>query len=129
MPRSPVRLDAWQRDLAHFGQHGQIGPRRLGHEVQQRLVFRRCSRRCGQRGHGLDTLPITRQKQAGTVVVQRNHAVGMADHAGQVLDVDFEAQTAGLACEEIHDCLRMGATNLRDYRALWIRTERSFTTQ
>ena len=96
-----VRRNAGQRDLAHFGQHGLVGPRRLAHEMQQRLVFRRGSRRRGQRGHGLDTLPIAGQQQAGTVVVQRHHAVGMADHAGEVVDVGFEPQTAGLTvrCE------------------------------
>src|SRR5258708_2630731 len=49
-----VRLNAGQRDLAYLGRNDLIGPRRLGHEVKQRLMLWRCSRRCGQRRHGLD---------------------------------------------------------------------------
>ena len=36
-----VRRNAGQCDLAYFGQHGLIGPRRLAQKMQQRLVFRR----------------------------------------------------------------------------------------
>jgi hypothetical protein len=77
-----VRLNGRQRDLPHFAQHGLIGPGSLGHEMQQRLMLRRGSRRSGQRGHGLDTLPLARQYQSGAVVVQRRRAIGMADDVG-----------------------------------------------
>jgi len=83
-------FDLWQNRLAHFAEHGLVRPRRIGHEMQQRLVFRRRARRRGESGHWLDALALARQQQPGAIVVQRHYPVGVADHASDVFDVGFE---------------------------------------
>jgi len=55
-----VTRDGWQHLLTHPAQHRLIGPRRLSHKVQQRLVLRCGPLRRGHRRQRFDTLATLR---------------------------------------------------------------------
>src|SRR5215469_8998302 len=55
-----VTRDRWQDTFADTAQHRLIGPRPLGHKVQQRLVLRRGSLRRRHRRQRLDALAALR---------------------------------------------------------------------
>ena len=63
--------DRRQHLLAHAGQERLIGPGRLSHKVQQRLMLRRCSFRRSGRGQRFDALAALGRKQADTVILKR----------------------------------------------------------
>ena len=78
-----VTRDGWQDTFAHTAQHRLIGPRRLGHKVQQRLVLRRGSLRRGHCRQWFDALAALRRQQPNTVVRERPHTVGVSQHRCQ----------------------------------------------
>jgi hypothetical protein len=123
------RFDLWQRHLAHFAQHSLIGPRGDGDKMQQRLVFRSRGGWRGKGGHWLDALALAGQQQPGAVVVQRHHAIGMTDDAGQLLDVGLEPQAARVTLQEIHGCLTVRARISIVYEGSLIRRKLDFATQ
>jgi hypothetical protein len=53
-------------------------------------------RRRGQRRHRFDALAFAGQQQPRAVIVQRYHAVGMADDTDQFVDVGFEFKRQAL---------------------------------
>src|SRR3954449_11965760 len=73
-------LDRRQNQLAHFGQHWLVGPRRIGNKMQQPLMLDRSLSRRGHRRHWLHALAPLCDQQAGAVIIQRPHPVGVADH-------------------------------------------------
>ena len=99
-----VTRDRWQHMLAHAAQHRLIRPRCLRHKVQQRLVLRRSALRCGHRRQRFDTLASLRRQQPNTVVLERTHAVGMAQHRCQTCRVLLETRLRA-ALVEIHPTL------------------------
>src|SRR3954453_22585239 len=69
----------FDRAAAFDGRHGQlldpaenplVRPRRVGHEMQQRLVLRRAPGRCRYRRDRLDALALSRQQQAPAIITQ-----------------------------------------------------------
>jgi len=63
-------------------------PRRVGEEMQQRLVLGRDPRRRRHRRDRLDALALARQQQAQAIITQRLRSIRMPDHLGKRLDVD-----------------------------------------
>jgi hypothetical protein len=100
-----VTGDRWQDTFAHTAQHRLIGPRRLGHKVQQRLVLRRGSPRRGHRRQRFDALAALRRQQSNTVVPERPDPVGMAQHRCQVRCVLFEPRLRAGFIIAIHPTL------------------------
>ena len=98
----PVLFEDGKRELANLAQNGLIGPGRLAHEMQKRLMLRRNPRRrrnCGQR---LNALALAAGKQARTVIVQRPYPVAMADNFVQTPGEGRKTQFTLLQSQAIH---------------------------
>jgi hypothetical protein len=75
-----LACDRRQYTLAHLPQNRRVRPRRLRHQMQQRLVLRRGAFR---RGHGrerFDALATLRRNQPDTVVFKWFNPVGVAEY-------------------------------------------------
>ena len=83
-------LDLGQNPIANPAHQGLVRPRRLTHEVQQRLMFGRHPRRRGHRRQRLHALALQRQQQPKAVILQRLGPICVTDHAHQGLDIGVE---------------------------------------
>jgi transposase len=97
-----VTGDRWQNTFAHTPQHRLIRPWRLRHKVQQRLVLRRGSLRRGHRRQRFDALAALRRQQSNTIVRERPHPVGGAQHRCQFCCVLFEPRLRASPIVKIH---------------------------
>jgi hypothetical protein len=81
----PGALDRRQDQVTHLGEHGRIGPRRLTHEMQERLVLGGDPGRGRgrDRGHRLYALARGQHEQTRAVVAQGCGAVGVAEDTDQ----------------------------------------------
>src|ERR1017187_4835858 len=87
----PVRLHGRQHLTPHLSQHLLVVPRRICHQVVERLVLATnivWSQTCR---HRLDTLALAGQQQSSAVVLQRCVPVGMPRGVSQALDICREA--------------------------------------
>jgi hypothetical protein len=75
----PVFFQQRQRYVPDLAQNGSIGPGRLTHEMEKRLVLRRNARRRRNRRQRFDALALAAGKQARTVIAQRTRPVAMTD--------------------------------------------------
>src|SRR5215211_4985387 len=80
-------FDDRQGQLLYPAENPLIRPRRVGDEMQQRLVLGRDPRRRRHRCDRLDALALARQQQAPAIIMQRLPPIGMPDHLSQRLDV------------------------------------------
>ena len=76
-----------QGQLLYPAENPLIRPRRVGDEMQQRLVLGRDPRRRRYRRDRLDALALARQQQAPAIITQRLRPIGMPDHLSQCLDI------------------------------------------
>jgi hypothetical protein len=80
-------LHGWERLLPHLFQHCLVIPRCVGHQMVERLVHPSYIPRRQARGHWLDTLAITGQKQSRAVIFQRNVTICMSRGIRQTLHI------------------------------------------
>jgi hypothetical protein len=76
--------------LLYLAENPLIRPRRVGSEVQQRLVFGRDPGRCRHRRDRLDAVAFSRQQQAQPIITQRRRPIRMPDHLGERIDIGCE---------------------------------------
>src|SRR5208283_4800220 len=88
--------------LPDFTQNGRIGPRRIAHKMQQRLMVRRCPLRCYRGSHRFNALAARLHEQALAVAAQRLRTVFVAQNACQRLDIGFETRFTLLDCLKVH---------------------------
>jgi hypothetical protein len=95
-PDGRVSLELGQRVIARHGQHLTRLPRRVRHEVMQRLV--RPTHVAGvQLGrHGLDTLAFPRQQQPGEIRLQRRATIRMPHCLGETIDKAVKSRAVHL---------------------------------
>jgi len=82
-----VLFDQRQGELLYSAENPLIRPRRVGDEMQQRLVLGRNPGRRRHRRDRLDALALARQQQAQAIITQRRRPIGMPDHLGERLDI------------------------------------------
>ena len=97
--------DRWQDTFAYPRQYRLIGPGCLRHKVEQRLVLRCGSLRRSHCRQWFDTLAALGRQQPDTIVLERPHPVGMAQHRRQVCRVGAEAFLRAGRVIEIHPTL------------------------
>ena len=86
-----------QGQLLYPAENPLIRPRRIGDEMQQRLVLGRDPRRRRYRRDRLDALTLSRQQQAQAIITQRRRPIRMSDHLGERLDIGAKASLPVLA--------------------------------
>jgi hypothetical protein len=75
----PVFFQQRQRHFPDLAQNGIIGPGRLTHKMEKRLVLRRNSRWRRNRRQRFNALALAPGKQARTVIAERTRPVAMTD--------------------------------------------------
>src|SRR3954447_1771438 len=83
-------FDDRQDQLLYSAENPLIRPRRIGEEMQQRLVLGRDPGRRRYRRDRLHALALARQQQAQAIITQRLHPIRMPDHLGERLDIGRE---------------------------------------
>ena len=87
---APLLFDQRQGQLLYPAENPLVRPRRVGNEMQQRLVLGRDPGRRRYRRDRLDALALARQQQAQAIITQRLRPIGMPDHLGERLDIGRE---------------------------------------
>src|SRR5260221_3775583 len=115
-----ITLDRRQHHLSHLAQHIVVGPTPLTDKMQQRLMLRRCPPRRRDRRHRLYALALTRHHQSQAVVMQRNRAIRVPDHADKPLDIAREPRFNVLRFVETHPkpYAPMGIASISDSQIL-----------
>jgi hypothetical protein len=80
-------FDDRQGQLLYPAENPLLRPRRVGDEMQQRLVLGRDPGRRRHRRDRLDALTVSRQQQAPAIIPQRLHSIRVPDHFGERLDI------------------------------------------
>lgn len=87
-PDRSMLFDLWKDPVANPRQQGRVRPRRLSHEMQQRLMPGRHPRR-RQRFHAL---ALQRHQKSEAVILQRLSSVGVTNHPDQGIDIGVECR-------------------------------------
>jgi len=93
----PAALDHRHYQLAHFIEHGRIGPRRIADKMKQRLVFGSDLCRCRYRRHRFDAFALNWHQQPQAVIMHRLLPIGMSQHRTERLDIGGKARFTLLA--------------------------------
>src|SRR4051794_24664222 len=80
-------FDERQDQLLYPAENPIVRPRRVGDEMQQRLVLGRDPGRRRYRRNRLDALAFARQQQAPAIITQRLRPIRMPDHFGKRIDI------------------------------------------
>ena len=80
-------VDDRQGQLLYSAENPLIRPRRVGDEMQQRLMLGRDPRRRRHRRDRLDALAFSREQQAQAIITQRRRPIRMPDHRGEPIDI------------------------------------------
>jgi hypothetical protein len=83
-------FDDRQGQLLDPAENPLVRPRRVGDEMQQRLVLGRDPGRCRYRRDRLDALTVSRQQQASAIITQWLGPIRMPNHLGECLDIGHE---------------------------------------
>jgi hypothetical protein len=75
-----VPFEDWKRQLPNLAQYSRIGPGRVGHEMQKRLMLRRHPRRRRDRGQRLYALAPAAGKKTRAVIAKWPYPVAMTDN-------------------------------------------------
>ena len=102
-----LMLNRRQHHLARLGQNLFVRPRRVAHEMQQRLMLSRCPSRRRHRRHRLDALALARHHQAEAIISQRAGTVRVTNHAHKPLDVSRKPRFTVANDSEIHISLHL----------------------
>jgi hypothetical protein len=86
---APLPYDR-QGQFLYPAENPLVRPRRVGDEMQQRLVLGRDPGRRRYRRNRLDALALTRQQQAQAIIAQRHRPIRVPNHLGQRLDIGHE---------------------------------------
>ena len=98
----PAALDRRQHQLAYFGQHRRVRPRRVADKMKQRLMLRGNLCRCRHRRHRLDALAFNRHQQPQTVIMHRLLSIGMTQHDTERLDIGRKTRFTPLTRCTVH---------------------------
>jgi hypothetical protein len=83
-------FDDRQGQFLYPAKNPLVRPRRIGEEMQQRLVLGRDPGRRRHRRDRLDALTLSRQQQAQAIIAQRRRPIRVPNHLGERLDIGRE---------------------------------------